>query len=182
MRGPSAVHLLLLASSRMHGGSKSGRLGLWVSCSLDPATFSNEVSALCLRKNHRILPLCKLVNLADRTTRMQVKHTLTKCVACWYLCSHCAYNHCWCKVSEAHLESQDSRAGVAFQLLPAPEVNKDQQGFRVRWDLKVSDVAQDFFPLPCFTAINCSVVTTSLDGEEGRREKVCLHSFFTRDN
>jgi len=63
---------------------------------------------------------------------------------------------------------------VAFQLLLAPEVNKEQRGFRVRWDLKVRDVAQHFFPPPRFTAINRSAVTRSLGGEGGRRKKVSV--------
>lgn len=63
---------------------------------------------------------------------------------------------------------------MAFQLLPAPEVNKEQQDFRVQWDLKVRDVAQHFFPLSRFTARNCCVVTTPLDGQEGRREKLSV--------
>lgn len=72
-----------------------------------------------------------------------------------------------CKVSEAHLESQDSRAGVAFQHLLAPEGNKEEWDFKVQWDLKVRDITQHFFPLfSCFSALNCSVVTTSLEGEE----------------
>ncbi|KAI6078684.1 Collagen alpha-2(IV) chain [Aix galericulata] len=37
---------------------------------------------------------------------------------------------------EAHLETQGSRAEVAFQLLLDPEVNKEQWGFKVQWDLK----------------------------------------------
>lgn len=63
---------------------------------------------------------------------------------------------------------------MAFQLLPAPEVNKEQQGFRVQWDLKVRDVTQHFFPPSHFTAITHPVVATSLDGEEGRGEKVSV--------
>lgn len=70
------------------------------------------------------------------------------------------------KVSEAHLESQDSRAGVAFQLLLAPEGNKEEWDFRVRWDLKVRDITQHFFPLSHFSALNLSVVTTSREGNE----------------
>lgn len=70
------------------------------------------------------------------------------------------------KVSEAHLESQDSRAGVAFQLLLAPEGNKEEWDFRVQWDLKVRDIIQHFLPLSYFSALNHSVVTTSLEGNE----------------
>lgn len=44
------------------------------------------------------------------------------------------------QVSEAYLENQDSRAEVAFQLLLDPEVNKEQWGFKVQWDLKASQV------------------------------------------
>lgn len=109
------------------------------------------------------------------------------------------------KVSEARLESQDSRAGVAFQLLLAPEGNKEEWDFRVQWDLKVRDITQHFFPLSHFSALNHSAVTTSLEGNErgerkgargggreqkeggggegkGVEESFCLHRYFTRDN
>lgn len=73
-----------------------------------------------------------------------------------------------CKVSEAHLESQDSRAGVAFQLLLAPEGNKEEWDFRVQWDLKVRDITLlPSFPFLC-TKLLCS--TASLEGKE-RRER-----------
>lgn len=157
----------------MRGGNKSERLGLWGSYNLDLSNlFQWRQWSLPEQEPWGLLLFS--VNLANRTKHRQVENVLTKWAACWYLCSHCAYNCCWCKVSEAHLESQDSRAGVAFQLLLAPEVNKEQQGFKVPWDLKVRDVTQHFFPPSHFTAINCPVVATSLDGEEGKGKKVSV--------
>lgn len=89
-----ALHPLPWTSSEI-SCAKSEGLGLWDSCSLDPATFSSELVAFCLSKYHKILPLVQI----SKPGRWDQMHTTRAHVnkvgwACWYVCSHCAYNHC----------------------------------------------------------------------------------------